>query len=121
LDLVRFTKDAILANAALCVDIRNVITHNRGIVNRFFIQRNPRFENDLGKSVVLGEQERREMLSTLGTAPGSSTFEPSRSLGWRQSSPTSRNPKTYRHRTVLLSLGHGMEWCLHHWNGQASP
>jgi hypothetical protein len=35
-------------------------------VNRFFIQRNPRFANDLGKSVVLGEQERREMLSTLG-------------------------------------------------------
>jgi hypothetical protein len=66
LDLVLFTKDAILANAGLGVDIRNVITHNRGIVNRFFIQRNPRFANDLGKSVVLGEQERREMLSTLG-------------------------------------------------------
>lgn len=66
LDLVLFTKDARLANAKLCVDIRNVITHNRGIVNRFFIQRNPRFADDLGKRVVLSEEERREMLSTLG-------------------------------------------------------
>ena len=66
LDLVLFTKSADLANAALCVDIRNVITHNRGIVNRFFIQRNPRFADDLGKRVVLSEQERQEMLSTLG-------------------------------------------------------
>jgi hypothetical protein len=66
LDLVLFTKDARLANAKLCVDIRNVITHNRGIVNRFFIQRNPRFADDLGKRVVLSEEERQEMLSTLG-------------------------------------------------------
>ena len=66
LDLVLFTKGAHLANAGLCVDIRNVITHNRGIVNRFFIQRNPRFADDLGKRLVLGEQDRREMLGTLG-------------------------------------------------------
>ncbi len=66
LDLVLFTKDAHLANAGLCVDIRNVITHNRGIVNRFFIQRNPRFADDLGKRVVLGAGDREEMLSTLG-------------------------------------------------------
>jgi hypothetical protein len=66
LDLELFTKDAHLANAALCVDIRNVITHNRGTVNRFFIQRNPQFADDLGKRVVLSEQERREMLGTLG-------------------------------------------------------
>jgi hypothetical protein len=55
-----------LEKAALSVDIRNVITHNRGIVNRFFIQRHPQFAEDLGKRVVLDEQERREMLSTLG-------------------------------------------------------
>jgi hypothetical protein len=66
LDLVLFTKSTDLVNAGLCVDIRNVITHNRGIVNRFFIQRNPRFADDLGKRVVLSEQERQEMLSTLG-------------------------------------------------------
>jgi hypothetical protein len=66
LDLVLFTKGVHLANAGLCVDIRNVITHNRGIVNRFFIQRNPRFADDLGKRMRLSEQERREMLSTLG-------------------------------------------------------
>jgi len=66
LDLVLFAEDAHLANAGLCVDLRNVITHNRGIINRFFIQRNPRFAGDLGKRLVLGEEERREMLSTLG-------------------------------------------------------
>ena len=66
LKLVLFTKKTDLAKAALSVDIRNVITHNRGIVNRLFIQRNPQFAGDLGKRVVLNEQERREMLSTLG-------------------------------------------------------
>jgi hypothetical protein len=63
---VLFTKKADLAKAALSVDIRNVITHNRGIVNRLFINRNPQFAEDLGKRVVLDEQESREMLSTLG-------------------------------------------------------
>ncbi len=66
LDLGLFTKDADSANAALCVDIRNIITHNRGIINHFFIQRNPRFANDFGKRVVLGEHERVEMLGALG-------------------------------------------------------
>jgi hypothetical protein len=66
LDLVLFTKDTHSINAALCVDIRNIITHNRGIVNRFFIQRNPRFSDDLGKRVVLGEENRQEMLGMLG-------------------------------------------------------
>ncbi len=66
LDLVLFTNDTHSANAALCVDIRNIVTHNRGVVNRFFIQRNPRFAVDLGKRVVLGEQDREGMLGTLG-------------------------------------------------------
>jgi hypothetical protein len=66
LKLVLFTNEADLAKAALSVDIRNVITHNRGFINRLFIQRNPQFAQDLGKRVVLGEQERRGMLSTLG-------------------------------------------------------
>jgi hypothetical protein len=66
LDIPLFASDAQAATAALCVDIRNIITHNRGIVNRFFIQRNPRFRDDLGKKVVLEESETREMLGTLG-------------------------------------------------------
>jgi hypothetical protein len=66
LDLALFTQDTDLANGGLCVDIRNLVTHNRGIVNRFIIQRNPRFAGDLGKRVVLGEEERRDMLNTLG-------------------------------------------------------
>jgi hypothetical protein len=66
LDLVLFTKDTYAENAALCVDIRNIITHNRGVINRFFIRRNPRFADDLGKRVVVGEEESRKMLGTLG-------------------------------------------------------
>ena len=66
LELVLFTKDTHSTNAALCVDIRNIITHNRGIVNRFFIQCNPQFADDLGKRMVVGEKDRREMLGTLG-------------------------------------------------------
>jgi hypothetical protein len=66
LDVVLFTKSGDLANAELCVDIRNVITHNRGIVNRFFIQRNPQFVDDLGKRAVLSEEQRRGMLNGLG-------------------------------------------------------
>jgi|SRR5665213_137871 len=66
LDLLLFTKDPQAANAALCVDIRNIITHNRGIINRFFIQRNPRFTDDLGNRVVVSKEDSREMLGTLG-------------------------------------------------------
>ena len=66
LDLVLFTKDTDAVNASLCIDIRNIVTHNRGIVNRFFIYRNPRFADDLGKRVVINEEDSREMLGTLG-------------------------------------------------------
>jgi hypothetical protein len=66
LDLVLFKEDATAVKAALSVDIRNIITHNRGIVNRFFIQRNPGFADDLGKRVVLRKDESREMLADLG-------------------------------------------------------
>jgi hypothetical protein len=93
LDLVLFTKKADLAKAALTVDIRNVITHNRGIVNRFFMQRNPRFADDLGKRVVLSDEERGEMLNTLGYCArqldvraikkfGLETIEPKESTDW---------------------------------------
>lgn len=66
LDLVLFTKDSYALNASLCVDLRNIITHNRGIVNRFFIHRNPQFADDLGKRVVINDKDSREMLGTLG-------------------------------------------------------
>jgi hypothetical protein len=66
LDISLFTKDSYSANARLCVDIRNIMTHNRGVVDRFFIQRNPRFAEDLGKRAVLTEKESRDMLGTLG-------------------------------------------------------
>jgi hypothetical protein len=63
---VLFTKENDRANASLCIDLRNIITHSRGIVNRFFIQRNSRFADALGRRVDFGEEERREMLGALG-------------------------------------------------------
>lgn len=66
LDLPMFTKDADAANASLCVDVRNIITHNRGIINRFFVQRNQQFVNDLGKRIVFGKEDRQNMLGQLG-------------------------------------------------------
>jgi len=66
LDLVLFTKDEYAVNAALCVDIRNIITHNRSVINRFFIKRNPRYADELGKRVMVAKNERRDMLGTLG-------------------------------------------------------
>ena len=66
LELVLFQEDIQSTNAALSVDIRNIITHNRGVVNRTFIQRNPRFTGDLGKRIVLSKEEGREMLADLG-------------------------------------------------------
>jgi hypothetical protein len=66
LDLVLFKENIESAKAALSVDIRNIITHNRGIVNRFFIQRNPNFAADLGKHVGLSKDENPEMLADPG-------------------------------------------------------
>ena len=66
LDLVLFPKEADTVTAALAVDIRNIITHNRGVINRFFIQRNLGFAASLGKRVVPSEEESRRMLGTLG-------------------------------------------------------
>jgi len=54
--LVLFTKDEYAVNAALCVDIRNIITHNRSVINRFFVKRNPRFADELGKRVVVAKE-----------------------------------------------------------------
>jgi hypothetical protein len=65
LDLVLFKENIASAKAALSVDSRNIITHSRGIVNRYFIQRNPSFAADLGKRVLLSEDESREMLAHL--------------------------------------------------------
>src|SRR5262249_49165629 len=67
LDLVLFTKDSYALNASLCVDLRNIITHNRGIVNGFFIHRNPKLADDLGRRVVITDKDSREMRGTFGS------------------------------------------------------
>jgi hypothetical protein len=55
LHLPLFTDGKHLEQAALHVDIRNLITHNRGIVNRFFLQRHPTFPAALGTPIVFDD------------------------------------------------------------------
>jgi hypothetical protein len=53
LRLPLFTKREDLEKTALHVDIRNVITHNRGIVDTLFVQRHPEFSSELGHPISL--------------------------------------------------------------------
>lgn len=53
LRLPLFTKKEDLEKTALHVDIRNVITHNRGIVDTLFVQRHPEFSSELGHPISL--------------------------------------------------------------------
>jgi hypothetical protein len=92
LDLVLFTKDAYAENAALCVNIRNIITHNRSVINRFFIKRNPRFAGDLGKRVVIEEEESREMLGTLGYCARQLDIRAIKQFGFATIEPASDKP-----------------------------
>jgi hypothetical protein len=55
-----------LEKTALCVDIRNLITHNRGIVNRLFAQRNPQYGAVIGQPLALDEKATEHMVSALG-------------------------------------------------------
>jgi hypothetical protein len=52
LHLPLFMDEKDLEAAALNVDIRNLITHNRGIVNRFFLQRHPDYPAQIGARIV---------------------------------------------------------------------
>ena len=94
LDLVLFTKENDRAQAALSIDLRNIITHNRGIVNRFFVQRNPRFADALGKRVVLGEEESREMLGALGFCARQLDLRAIGKFGLKTIEPKFKEPST---------------------------
>jgi hypothetical protein len=72
------------------VDIRNIITHNRGVINRFFIQRNPRFAVDLGKRVVLSKDDSSAMLSTLGYCARQLDIRASKKFGLETIKPESK-------------------------------
>jgi len=61
-----FTREEHLENAALCVDIRNIVTHNRGIVNRFFAQRHSEYASVVGRRLALDDKVIRTMIGTLG-------------------------------------------------------
>jgi hypothetical protein len=52
LHLPLFMDEKDLEGAALNVDIRNLITHNRGIVSRFFLQRHPDYPAPIGSQIV---------------------------------------------------------------------
>jgi len=66
LKLPLFTRSEDLELAALCVDIRNIITHNRGFVNRFFAQRHPDYAEAIGQRITLSEKFIRDKTATLG-------------------------------------------------------
>ena len=65
LQLPLFTKEEHMESAALSVDIRNIITHNRGTVNSFFAQRHPEYGGSIGKRLALDDKSTREMIGTL--------------------------------------------------------
>ena len=88
-----FTKDTDTANAALCVDIRNIVTHNRGIINRFFIQRNSRFREDLGKRVMLTKDDSRTMLGTLGYCARQLDIRATKKFGLETIEPAFEEPE----------------------------
>ena len=46
-----FRDETDLVKATLYVDMRNIITHNRGVVNRIFKQRQPAVPAELGTSI----------------------------------------------------------------------
>jgi hypothetical protein len=66
LHLPLFTRQEDLRQVLLYVDIRNIITHNRGIVNRFFLQRHPDFPAALGTPIVFeSDREVSEIAGSL--------------------------------------------------------
>jgi hypothetical protein len=66
LHLPLFTNTEDLEMTALRVDIRNIITHNRGVVNTFFVKRHPEFAHALGHAISFNDDnEVGEMLGTL--------------------------------------------------------
>ncbi|MGO9096220.1 MAG: hypothetical protein ACLQGV_13475 [Bryobacteraceae bacterium] len=66
LALPLFTDSADLVKATIYVDIRNLITHNRGVVNRLFKQRQPAVPAELGTSIEFeSDSQAGEMLGFL--------------------------------------------------------
>jgi|ERR1017187_863431 hypothetical protein len=66
LKLPMFSDDEALRGAALYVDIRNLVTHNRGIANRFFVQRHPDYSAVIGRPIVIEDDgDVGEMLGSL--------------------------------------------------------
>jgi hypothetical protein len=88
LDLILFTKEEDRVNAALCVDIRNIVTHNRGIINRFFIQRNPTFADAIGKRFQLTDDDLRNKLGDLGYCARQLDIRASKKFGLATIEPT---------------------------------
>jgi hypothetical protein len=65
LGLPIFENQDLLHEAIRYVEIRNLITHNRAVVNRIFLQRQPTFPGKLGESIVF--EDAREVGDILGS------------------------------------------------------
>jgi hypothetical protein len=58
LHLPLFAEQAHLAQATVYVDMRNLITHNRGIVNRIFKQRQPESPAEIGTQIEFEDESK---------------------------------------------------------------
>lgn len=65
LNVPLFTTPQELANATLCNDLRNIHTHNRGIINRLFVQRHSEYQDRLGTYAYVSGEEQRDMIGSL--------------------------------------------------------
>jgi hypothetical protein len=64
LHLPLFAEEADLIKATIYVDMRNLITHNRGIVNRIFKQRQPAIPAEIGTQIEF--EDGRKVAEILG-------------------------------------------------------
>lgn len=65
LGLPLFAEPDDLEKAALQIDIRNIITHNRGIINSFFVQRHAEYADAIGHPISMNDSDVSEKLGTL--------------------------------------------------------
>ena len=70
LGLALFTNPACAEGVAKLVEIRNIIVHNRGIVNQLFLDRVPGWLGKIGEAIVVRDKEITKMLVFLAAAAG---------------------------------------------------
>ena len=70
LKLDLFTDTNVEKQVGMLVEVRNVIVHNRGIVNRLFLNRVPDWQGKEGEAIVVKDKNIRHLLTFLAAAAG---------------------------------------------------